>query len=98
VHMDEGLHPEILRQIKALGYKPHSVDKAPVDGSCYILYTANWRWEVAIYLRYFRAELMQNGRSLGAAEYDTGMGKLHVGKFGHTADKIRPLLQRLLQP
>jgi hypothetical protein len=96
--MDEGLHPEILEQLRALGYVPHSVGEVPADGSYYLLYTANWRWEVAVYLRYFRAELMQNGRSLGAAEYDTGMGKLHVGKFGHTADKIRPLLQRLLQP
>lgn len=39
---------------------------------------------------------MENGKVLGRAEYDSRRGGSNVGKFGKTAEKIRPLLMDIL--
>jgi hypothetical protein len=49
----------------------------------------------------FKASLYEQGRQagfsklIGEVEYDAKMGDSNINKFGHTADKIRPLLQEL---
>jgi hypothetical protein len=52
---------------------------------------------MAMYLTYFHAKLYEDGRILGEVEYDAKMGGANMGKFGKTAEKIRPLLSELLQ-
>lgn len=39
---------------------------------------------------------IENGKVLGRAEYDSRRGGANMGKFGKTAEKIRPLLMDLL--
>lgn len=94
----DGLLPEIVTQVQELGFEsePYSGDR-PTAARHYITYTANWQWDMAMYLTYFRATLYDNGRVLGEAEYDAKMGSASMSKFGKTADKIRPLFTELLE-
>ena len=95
VHMD-GLHPELLDQLKSLGFQVDSYDSVPPDAAVYtFVYTANWQWDMAMYLTYFQGTLMENGKVLGRVEYDCRRGGANMGKFGKTAEKIRPLLMDL---
>ncbi len=95
----DGLLPEIIAQIRAQGFQAIPYDgvrpKAAVD---YLTFTANWRWHWAMYLSYFHATLYHDGRILGTAEYNARRTGPNPDKYGHTADKIRPLLKQLLQP
>lgn len=96
VKMD-GLHPEILEQLRSLGFQTDSYDGAlPAAATYTLVYTANWNWDMAMYLTYFQATLLENGKVLGRAEYDSRRGGANMGKFGKTAEKIRPLLMDLL--
>lgn len=96
VHMKE-LVNEIVKQVHDLGFDSESYEgDRPADALHYITYTANWNWDMAMYLTYFRATLYEDGRVLGEVEYDAKMGGANMGKFGKTEDKIRPLLTELL--
>ncbi|HTJ79690.1 MAG TPA: Sbal_3080 family lipoprotein [Rariglobus sp.] len=97
IHM-EGLHPEILQQLTTLGFKVETFDTTrPKEATYWMTYTANWNWDMAIYLTYFQATLLEDGKVLGRAEYDARKGGANMGKFGKTAEKIRPLLMDLFQ-
>lgn len=94
----EGLLPEIVAQIEELGFASESYDgDRPANARHYITFTANWQWDMAMYLTYFRATLYEDGRILGEVEYDAKMGGANMNKFGKTAEKIRPLLTELLE-
>jgi hypothetical protein len=95
----EGLHPEIEMQIKAMGIPVESFSGPQPAGARHVLsYTANWRWDMAMYLTYFEASLREDGRVIGTTVYDARSGGGRFDKFGPTADKIRPQLQQLLGP
>lgn len=97
VHM-EGLHDEVLAQLRGLGYAVAGFEEArPKEAIHMLTYTANWRWDMAMYLTYFQATLLEGSRVLGRAEYDATMGGWRPDKFGRTAEKIRPLFIDLLQ-
>ena len=97
VHM-EGLHDEIITQLRSLGFTAETTEGARPDKARNLMtYTANWRWDMAMYLTYFQVTLMEDSRILGRAEYDATRGGARMDKFGKTAEKIRPLLQDLLQ-
>jgi hypothetical protein len=96
VHM-EGLLDEIVKQIEEMGFESESYSgDRPVDAEHYLTFTANWGWDMAMYLVYFRATLYEEGRVLGEVEYDAKMCGMDFSKFGKTANKIRPLLEELL--
>ncbi|WP_414665205.1 Sbal_3080 family lipoprotein [Horticoccus sp. 23ND18S-11] len=97
VHM-EGLLPEMVQQLTTLGFKVETFDtERPKDATHWMIFTANWQWDMAMYLTYFKATLMEDGKILGSAEYDARKGGGNMGKFGKTAEKIRPLLIELFQ-
>lgn len=90
--MDE-FHPELVSQIEQLGFKVESFDKVrPKSTPYHLVYTANWQWDLAVYLTYFQAIVMKDGKKIGEVEYDARQGSGRMDKFGGTADKIRPLL------
>lgn len=96
VKMD-GLQPEVLEQLRSLGFKTDTYEGAPPADAVYTLvYTANWHWDMAMYLTYFQATILENGKVLGRVEYDATRGGGRMDKFGKTAEKIRPLLMDLL--
>ncbi len=93
-----GFLPELRQQIEDLGFPTVVVPAgAPLPAGAYVLdYTANWNWDVAEYLVYFRAVLRRDGALVGSVTYDSRSGGARLDKFGRTADKIRPLVARLL--
>lgn len=93
-----GLHPELVQQLTTLGFQVETFDTVrPGEATYWMTYTANWAWDMAMYLTYFDAMLMEEGRIIGRAQYDARGGGGNMGKFGKTAEKIRPLLIELLQ-
>jgi hypothetical protein len=93
-----GLVPEIVQQINSLGFEATTYSgKRPPEAKNYLIIKANWRWDMAMYLFYFHATLYEDGRILGVAEYDARSGGANMSKFGHTSEKIRPILRELLQ-
>ena len=96
VHM-RGLVPEVVTQLELLGYQAETFDgKPPAEAIHYMTVTANWRWDMAMYLVFFRAILFEDGKAIGSAEYDAMRGGANMSKFGSTAEKIRPLLEQML--
>lgn len=94
----KGLHPELVAQLTALGFQVESFDTTrPKEATYWMTYTANWNWDMAMYLTYFQATLMEDWKVLGRAEYDARKGGGNMGKFGKTAEKIQPLLVDLFQ-
>lgn len=94
VHMS-GFQPELVKQVAAMGITPQVVDAPPQGDVPYLTYQANWSWDFAMYLSYFKAELHQGPTLLRTAEYRTS--GLDMNKFGPTANKLRPLLRQLLR-
>ncbi|MFC4311872.1 Sbal_3080 family lipoprotein [Steroidobacter flavus] len=93
--MDE-FQPEIQRQIEAkqIPTKVYTGTR-PQECSHYLEYKANWQWDMGIYLKY-AAFLVYDDRGLaGSAFYDARRGGSRLDKYGHTADKIRPLIDEL---
>lgn len=93
----EGLLPEIIAQLNEMGF-PTEVyqDRAPDAAEFTMTYIANWAWDMAMYLTYFKLSLYQDSKLIGNVEYNAKSGGLNMNKFGRTADKIRPLLEELL--
>lgn len=95
IHM-AGFQPELIGQIQALGYRVDVVERPDPEATGHqITYTANWQWDMAMYLTYFQLTLFENGRVVGTATYDARSGGSRLDKFGPTAEKIRPLLIEL---
>ena len=88
------MEPEIVKQVKAMGIVTELVDAPPSDNSYYMTYTANWSWDLAMYLRYFQANLHQGPILVNSVDYKTS--GLDLNKFGQTDNKIRPLLRQLI--
>lgn len=94
----KGLHEELENQVRAMGYETKTyLGERPKEAKHYIEYSANWKWDMAMYLTYFNATLFEDGRILGTAEYDARSGGANMGKFGATAEKIRPILRELFK-
>jgi len=48
-----------------------------------------------MYLTYLHIEIREDGNVIASADYDARRGGGNMGKFGHTADKMRPLLDKM---
>lgn len=97
VFMD-GMLPEIVRQLERMGYATKVYEgERPAGVIHHMEFTANWAWDIAMYLTYFRVELFQDGVPRGRAEYDARLGGFRIDKFGPTAEKMRPVLRELLK-
>ena len=95
VHM-QGFLPELQRQIEDNGVTVHVYDDTAPDEAQFTLeYIANWKWDMAMYLSFFHADVFEQGRLLASMEYDARSGGANMGKFGDTAGKIRPLVYEL---
>ncbi len=94
-HM-EGLLPELVAEVQALGFAAQAYQgERPEQARFYIIYQANWSWDMAMYLVYFHANLYDQGKIIGQVDYNAKNGGANMGKFGHTSEKIQPLLEQL---
>lgn len=67
----------------------------PSDCVYHMEYTAQWGWDVAMYLKYAKLTVFENNIRIGDAEYNAMTGSGQLDKFGRTADKIKPLVDEL---
>ncbi len=92
VHMDD-FQPAMVEQIRAMGIQTTVVTTLPANTD-YLTYTANWAWDLGMFLRHFRATLHRSGSPLRSVVYQNG--GLDLSKFGEAPDKIRSPMRQLL--
>jgi hypothetical protein len=85
---------------RALTQKGYLVKQLPASASiteCAITstYTANWRWDLALYMAFAEIKVYSNGRPIGEAKYDSQRGGANMGKFIDADKKIGELTQQL---
>jgi len=58
-------------------------------------YTANWRWDLALYMAFADIKVYSNGQQFGQATYDAMGGGANMGKFIKGETKIEELVGQL---
>ncbi len=58
-------------------------------------YTANWRWDLALYMAYAEILVYRNGEVIGRAYYDAIGGGGRLDKFINATTKINELVDEL---
>lgn len=96
VHMEE-LNDSLVGMFEDMGIESELYrGTRPADAEHHLEFTANWTWDIAMYLTYFDARLYEQEQLIGTAEYDARRGGGRPDKFGPTEEKIRPLMQELI--
>jgi hypothetical protein len=85
---------------RALTDKGYLVKQLPVGASiieCRITstYTANWRWDLAMYMSFADIVVYDNGKPVGKVTYDATRGGGNMGKFIDASKKITELVNQL---
>lgn len=87
---------ELQSQLQAKGLQVRTyLGDAPADCRYRLEYTANWQWDLAMYLTYLQIRVYDRDLLVGEANYDARGGGFNMAKFGHTSEKLRPLLDQL---
>ena len=60
-----------------------------------VTYTANWRWDLAMYMAYAEIKVFNNGQPAGEAVYDSLKGGANMSKFINGENKISELVNQL---
>ena len=86
---------------KALVNKGCIVETVPVgadleDYEYASTYTANWTWDLTMYMYYAQIKMYHNGVECGKATYDSSKGGLNMGKFVNAEEKVSELVDLLL--
>jgi hypothetical protein len=71
-------------------------DRMTADCRYHLEYEAQWNWDLAVYLRYADIRVFDGDTLVGRATYDARSGSGRLDKFGHTDEKLAPLLDALL--
>lgn len=58
-------------------------------------YTANWKWDLAMYMNYAEIKVYNAARPVGEAIYDSRGGSANMGKFIRAEAKIDELVDQL---
>ena len=85
---------------KHLQSKGYSVKRLPPNSpltSCPTTstYTANWRWDLAMYMAFAEITVYSNGQEVGKALYDSLRGGANMSKFIRGEEKIKELVDQL---
>lgn len=92
VFMD-GFLPELRSQIESHDIKTRVFDDVMTKDCLYQLeYTANWSWDIVMWLTYAELKVYENEsrQTIGEAIYDARIGGGRPDKFGPTANKLKP--------
>lgn len=60
-------------------------------------YTANWHWDLALYMVYAEIKVFHQGKLDGEAIYDARSGGANMNKFIDAEPKIRELIEQLIK-
>ena len=94
----DGFLPNLIEEVERKGIRTRVYQgAAPADCSYTMNYTANWNWDMAMYLSYARIDLYREGTRIGEATFDARLAGLDLSKFASAESKIDPLIAELLQ-
>ena len=68
-----------------------SLDTCPITST----YTANWHWDMSVYMVYAAIKVYKNAKTAGEAIYDSRGGGANMGKFINAEEKVRELVNQL---
>ena len=96
-------NPQVLRddfgaalesELRGLGIQVNRLpqDATPKDSEFVLTYTANWSWDLAMYLCYAELRVFQKGQPIASAVYDSRFGSANMNKFVKAGTKLRELV------
>lgn len=94
----KGFEDSLNKSLRSQGYSVKSVpaDSAVTVCPVTVTYTANWRWDLAMYMAYAEIRVFNAGREEGRAIYDSTRGGGNMGKFIDAEKKIDELVRELV--
>ena len=93
----EGFLEAYRQALESKGFSVRVLDPDAGIGACPLLttYTANWRWDLALYMAYAEMTVFRDGNEIGKATYDALMGGGRMDKFIKADEKVRELVNQL---
>jgi hypothetical protein len=79
----------VVRQLPASA----AITQCPITST----YTANWRWDLALYMAYADIKVFSHGNQVGQATYDSMSGSANMNKFIAAERKIDELVNQLFR-
>jgi hypothetical protein len=85
------------RSLASKGYAVRQLPPSAAITECPVTstYSANWRWDLALYMAYAEIKVYSNGRPVGEAKYDSQRGGGNMNKFIDADRKIQELVNQL---
>ncbi len=89
--------PTYQQKLEAKGYTVRVLPAAAKVTDCPVTstYTANWRWDLALYMAFADLRIFTNGKQAGQATYDSLSGGANLNKFIKADEKIGELVDQL---
>jgi len=78
-------------------YKVEVLDKNTSLNSCKVSseYTANWSWDLVVYMEFAEIKVFTDGKIVGEAVYDSRGGSATMSKFIDAETKVKELVGEL---
>ncbi|SHH51492.1 Sbal_3080 family lipoprotein [Massilia sp. CF038] len=85
------------RALVAKGYTVKQLEANSDVSACRVttVYSANWKWDVALYMSYAQITVFRDNVEVGNANYDARRGRGNMSKFGEADTKIADLVNQL---
>lgn len=92
-----GFAEELRAALAAKGFEVRMLPASSSTNTCpaTLTYTANWRWDLALYMAYAELRVFDKGQPAGEAIYDSTRGSANMGKFVDAGKKVRELVNQL---
>jgi hypothetical protein len=89
--------PAFRRALESKGFtvKQLSKDATPKDCPLTATYTADWRWDILLYMEIAEINVFRDGAPAGKAVHDSRNAGLNFGKYVGAENKIRELVDKL---
>lgn len=83
--------------LMAKGFRTKLLDQGAAPDACPLTstFTANWRWDLALYMAFADITIYSSGKRAGRAVYDSLGGGGNLGKFINAEEKVRELVDLL---
>lgn len=85
------------KTMQAKGYVLRQMPKDTPFTGCPVIssYTANWKWDMAMYMSFAQIRVYRDGYQVGEASYDARNGGGNMNKFIDADKKITELVNQL---
>jgi len=93
----EGFINEYRNTLEQRGYMVEVIAPDSALNQCPLTstYTANWRWDLALYMVYAKIDVYQGAKPVGSALYDSKKGGANMKKFVDAKEVINGLVTEL---